>query len=290
MTSSPWRTLGHAGFEPLREARLQAHYATQWLTRTARAYIPAKPDDSHTNLGWNDGFDGLTTHAFAGKTQLGLRFSDLTLALLDNGTIAQSFPLHGRNEAEAHLWLGQQAQRLTLSVDQLGTPLPYELPAHPLQQSGRYDASALAAPLRELAAWYANGFQALDGLRQHLVAHGLRAPEVRLWPHHFDLDCLTVIGDGAAYAVPTMGAGFSGGDHYYEEPYFYISVYPRPDLAALPKLDPPGHWHTEDFLAAVVPASRVLALKDRQGETETFLHSTADRIVKLLDDSAARPN
>lgn len=288
MASSQWRPLENLGSGPLRDARLQAHYATQWLARAARAFIPPKPDDGHTNLGWDDGFDGLTTHAFAGNRQLGLRFPDLTLALLDNGTIAQSFPLHGRSEVEARAWLGEHVQGLNLSPEKLDAPLPYDLPPHPLAQGGRYDAAALAAPLRELAAWYANGFHALDALRQHLAARALPAPTVRLWPHHFDLDCLTVLGDGPAYAVPTMGAGFSAGDHYYDEPYFYISLYPRPDLSALPKLDPPGHWHEQDFLAAVVPASRILVLKDRQGETEAFLHSAADRIVKLLGGAAGR--
>ena len=114
------------------------------------------------------------------------------------------------------------------------------------------------------------------------MARGLPAPDVRCWPHHFDLDCLTAIGNGAPDAVPTMGAGFSPGDHYYDEPYFYISLYPRPDASRLPALPPPGHWHRQDFLAALVPASRILALKDRQAETEAFLHAAADGIVKLL--------
>jgi hypothetical protein len=113
---------------------------------------------------------------------------------------------------------------------------------------------------------------------------------VRCWPHHFDLDCLTVIGHGAAYAVPTMGAGFSPGDHYYDEPYFYISLYPSPEASKLPVLPPPGHWHRQDFLAAVLPASRILALKDRQAETEVFVSAASDAIVALLQSEVARPS
>jgi hypothetical protein len=37
----------------LSEARLQAHYALQWLARASRGYIPPQPDDNHTNLGWD---------------------------------------------------------------------------------------------------------------------------------------------------------------------------------------------------------------------------------------------
>jgi hypothetical protein len=43
----------------LSEARLQAHYALQWLARAARGYIPPQPDENHTNLGWDAGMGGL---------------------------------------------------------------------------------------------------------------------------------------------------------------------------------------------------------------------------------------
>jgi len=280
MAQSQWRPVGLVDFTRLREARFNAHYALQWLARAARAYIAPKPDDGHTNLGWDEGFNGFTTHLFSGM-RLGLRLPDLTLALLDKGRLAHSLPLHGQTEAQIRGWLGTQMQELNLAPAKLDEPLPYSLPPHPLAEGARYDAT-VAEPLRELAAWYANGHHALSALKERLAGRGLPAPDVRLWPHHFDLDCLTVIGQGAAYAVPTMGAGFSSGDHYYEEPYFYISLYPRPDLAALPALEAPGHWHKDDFLAAVAPASGILALRDRQAETEAFLHSAADGIVELL--------
>lgn len=280
--TSHWRPLGRVDFERLREARMQAYYAAQWLARTARAYVPPRPDDGHTNLGWDNTFDGFTTHPIKENIQLGLRVPDLTLALLDNGLPSQSFPLNGRREAGVRDWLGRQMQALNLPAKALDKPLPYELPPHALAQGGAYSAAALAEPLCELAAWYSNGFCALGSIRQQLVARGLPAPEVRCWPHHFDLDCLTAIDNGGAGTTPTMGAGFSPGDHYYDEPYFYISLYPRPDVAVLPCLPALGHWHTHEFLAALAPASRIVAAKDRQAETEAFLHTAADEIVKVL--------
>src|SRR4029079_16041101 len=142
MNALHWRPVGRVDLARLREARMQAYYAAQWLARTARAYVPPQPDDGHTNLGWDNGLDGFTTHPFADGRQLGLRLPDLTLALLENGKIAQSFPLHGHSEAEARAWLGEQMQRLKLSPEALDTPLPYELSPHPLAEGGRYDAAA----------------------------------------------------------------------------------------------------------------------------------------------------
>ena len=49
------KSIDQAGRRPLHaidkarlsEARLQAHYAAQWLARAARAYVPLQPDDGH---------------------------------------------------------------------------------------------------------------------------------------------------------------------------------------------------------------------------------------------------
>jgi hypothetical protein len=284
-STSHWRPLGRVDFAQLRLARMQAYYAVQWLARTAHAYIPPQPGDGHTNLGWDDGFDGFTTHRFSHGTALGLRVPDLTLALFADGRLTQCFPLHGHSETDARMWLGAKMQALGLPSTALDAPLPYVLPQHPLAQGGYYDATSLAEPLCELAAWYANACSALSSIMQRLVARGWPAPEVRCWPHHFDLDCLTLIGNGGMGTPPSMGAGFSPGDQYYDEPYFYVSAYPRPKASALPCLPEPGHWHMKDFLAAVAPASRIVALKDSQAETEAFLRAAADGIVKVLSAS-----
>lgn len=289
MSTSHWRPLLRVGFVQLREARMQAYYATQWLARVAGAYIPRRPGDGHTNLGWDNNVDGFTTHLLEGGTQFALQIPDLTLAVLENGQIAQSLPLHRRSEAEAREWLGRQMLALNLSADALDAPLPYTFPPHPLAQGARYDAVSLAEPLQELAAWYANGFCALGAIRARLIARGLPASEVCCWPHHFDLDCLTSIDNGGTGTAPTMGAGFSPGDHSYEEPYFYVSLHPRPGNLVLPRLSALGHWHTQDFLAAVAPASRILATRDPQAETEAFLQSAADEIVRILSRTSHSP-
>ena len=281
MTASQWKPLKGVDFAQLHEARMQAHYAVQWLARVARAYIPPRPDDVHTNLGWDDDFDGFITHPVKGDKRLGLRLPDLTLVLLEGGKTLQTFPLQGRTDAEARAWLGQQMSALGFSDSALDAVSPYELPAHALGRGERYETSKLAEPLRELSSWYANGSRSLDALKQKLRAQGLTAPDIRCWPHHFDLDCLTAIDNGKTPS-PTMGAGFCPGDDYYDEPYFYVSLYPRPDPSRLPAVPSLGYWHTKDFLAALVPANRILGTKDRQAETDAFLVAAADGIVKVL--------
>ena len=53
-----WQTVPRANFMYLHAARLQAHYAVQWLARASRAYVKPQPDERHTSLGWDDAFGG----------------------------------------------------------------------------------------------------------------------------------------------------------------------------------------------------------------------------------------
>ena len=167
MSSSIWRALRGVPPADLRAARLQAHYAAQWLARAARAHIMAMPDDGHTNLGWDDAFGGFITHPHPDDARLGLRIGDLTLALLgaSGSAPAETFALGGRREADARDWLGRMAQKRGLDPRGFDAPLPYRLTPHPLASGGAYTPAALAGPLAELARWYANANAALGATR-----------------------------------------------------------------------------------------------------------------------------
>ena len=90
---SGWRTLRDIDRVRLSEARLQAHYAAQWLARAARAYIPPQPDDGHTSLIWDCAIDGFKTQPLKNGMRLSLQISNLTLALSDgNGPAGR--PIH----------------------------------------------------------------------------------------------------------------------------------------------------------------------------------------------------
>jgi hypothetical protein len=110
LSGSQWRKVKGVDRSDLREARLQAHYAVQWLARAARAYATPAPDDRHTNLGWDDAIVGLTTHALPQGTVLGLNISELTLIWRYGRRMAESqaISLEGRCDAEIRQWLGRR--------------------------------------------------------------------------------------------------------------------------------------------------------------------------------------
>jgi hypothetical protein len=276
VNGAPWRKVKDVDRSGLREARLQAHYAVQWLARAARAYATPAPDDRHTNLGWDDGIAGLTTHPLAQDTVLGLNISDLTLILRD-GPATHASGLEGRRNADIRQWLGRHLSAKGLDADALDQPAPYQMPDHSIGAGAPYGAAGLATALAELVAWYANANHVLGEARQRMRTRGIDAPPVRCWPHHFDLDSLISLGSGAR--ARTVGVSFCPGDAYYDQPYFYVSCYPPPDVAALPSLPPVGHWHTLHFTAAVAVADRIIEAGDQQAASEAFLRAATDMLI-----------
>jgi hypothetical protein len=276
MGKSLWKPLRTIERARLTDARLAAHYALQWLARAARAYIPAKADDSHTNLGWDQALGGLITHPLPDGSQLALRIAGMTLMLLGPG--ASELPLQDRSDADIRLWLRPRLSAKGLDPSALDKPLPYDMPASAIAGGGRYLLGNLEPALAELAGWYDNASRALEDIRAGLVARGLRAPPVRCWPHHFDLDTLIYFNKQDSADIRSMGVGFSPGDHYYDEPYFYVSIYPAPAATTLGAL-PLGHWHSLDFTAAIATAGRILHEHDQGAAVGSLLRSATDVII-----------
>jgi hypothetical protein len=282
MGGSDWRPLRGIDQRRLSMARLQAHHAVQWLARTARAYVPPQLDDGHMNFGWNDTLDGFTTHRMQGGMCLSLKIAYLTLVLHCDESTIQSFSLDRRTDAQARQWLGEQVGARGLDAHALDAPSLYEIPAHAVTHGATYDIEDLADALDELAVWYANAEFLLARVQRQIIRRRLTASDVRCWPHHFDLASLISFSTRETDVTGYVGAGLSPGDEYYDEPYFYVSVYPRPDSAALPRLPKIGHWHTLEFTAAVAPAHQIVAANNQKDEVDEFLKVAVDVAIKIL--------
>jgi hypothetical protein len=286
MTALDWAPIAGVDFARLHDARVQAHYAAQWLARAARAYLPAQPDDSHTNLGWDDVIGGLETHKLQGA-RVAVKFAPLSLVILEGKDSAPSriFPLDGHKEADARAWLGEELGHLGLDARLLDTALPYKIPVHKLSAGAPYSSHAVADALRDLAAWYSNANRSLGRIRDAMQARKFDTAPVRCWPHHFDLATLTTLdrGKSTVESARSVGAGLSPGDEHFNEPYFYVTPWPYPPPAKLTKLPQIGGWYAKKFTAAVVPAHRILAAKGRQTETEQFLEAAIEASLKALN-------
>jgi hypothetical protein len=267
----------------LREARLQAHYAAQWLGRVGSAFIPPQPDYSHTSMSWSDALTGFTTNAMKNETRLGLRINDLIFVFLDKeGAWTSSFPLNGRSDKDVRQWLDEQLGARGMEARLLDKTSSYEISAHAIAKGAPYGAIEITGFLHELAAWFADAEAALDGIRKQMTERSFLASSVRCWPHHFDLATLISLDEGGGEHGRSVNAGLSPGDEYYDEPYYYVTPYPHPDAAALPPLPKLGHWHTHEFTAAIAPASQIVKAKDRKAEVDDFLRVAVDGAIKIL--------
>jgi hypothetical protein len=284
-TSKPrWRPVG--GIDPLRlkEARLQAHHALQWLARVARSHIPPQPDDGHTCLHWDSGLDAFATQTFAGGTRLVLQVPTLTLVLQSTAGMAgsQSFALDGQTDAQVRTWLRKQFEARGFDPTALDAPAPYDIPMHAIGQCSDYDACAAADGLANLAAWYANAAALIEVIRHQIAGQRVAVSALCCWPHHFDLAILAMVPAGQAAELGLVGVGLSPGDEYYDEPYYYVSVYPEPNPAALPALPIVGKWHTLHFTAAVATAQRLVAANNPEIETDRFLRDAVAASFRLV--------
>jgi hypothetical protein len=216
--------------------------------------------------------------------RLSLQISNLTLALSDGHGPAgiQSIFLSGRTDPEVRQWLGDQLGKVGIDAGDLDTPSPYKIPAHAIAKGAPYDAVTSAIALAELAAWFSNSELLLKNIQRQLTERKLAASSVCCWPHHFDLATLTTLSRHTAGETGYVGIGLSPGDEYYDEPYFYVSVFPKPDPAALPTLPMFGHWHTHEFMAAIVPAHKIVAARDQESETADFLRCAVDAALRIL--------
>ncbi len=234
------------------EAKSQAHYAAQWLARYGRSYLVPLKDDSHTAILWNQSakmFLSLSSRQGA----LAFDIPTLTLFWLDpRGSMGTGFSLDGKTDKEVEGLLRAMLGEVGLNPAALKTELPYEMKGHEIGSGGAYEIKGNEKGLRTLADLYHQASGILEGVKKREMG----ASQVRCWPHHFDIATLMSLDrEKDPEKAKSIGVGFSPGDQTYQEPYYYITPWPYPDtsdLLADPEL---FDWHTEGFIAAVIPQS-----------------------------------
>ena len=271
MTSN-WKALREPAPASLANGRHVAHYAVQWVARAAVANLPAAPDDSHSALSWDARREALVSPALPGGITVGLRLASLDILVMQDGS-EDSFALHGVASRAVDDWL---AGKLTARgcKPHSSVKLPYDIPAQPLRGE-----SSLAA----LSRWFGSAADVLEAVRRKYASLKPGPGPVRCWPHHFDMAVLVRLDEGAGETARSIGIGFSPGDEYYEEPYFYISPYPVPQSPAPPALPPGGRWHTKDFFGAVAIAHEFLALPDPHAAVVTVIDAAFEAGRRWLD-------
>ena len=284
MTSIEWRPVGSIDPRELGQGRHQAHNAVQWLARMARSYIEPAEDDGHTALDWVAGDDALLTKEIAPDIALEFRLPELTMQFKEGGKrVSHQLDLDDRSPAEVEAWLLVELLHRGVDREKLSKDLPYSLPGMMVGDAVHYNRLDTEEILRELARWYANGASAIEAVCQQSGASGAGRPAVTCRPRHFDLVATVPLRNGGGQ-TPTVTIGLAPGDGHYGEPYFYVVAQPELDAADLPELPEIGHWHTKDFVGAVLPASRIVEGKLSGDDVVAFLSAA---VAAVRDRSVA---
>jgi hypothetical protein len=273
--ASAWVAVPPMPAAVLTNARLELHHAAQVANSPAISYLAPAPDDSHTNFGWS-----ADLHAFVSRRvqlaqprQFAWRPADFVLLALDDArSVLASFGLRGHTLVEAHNWARAECEAAGADGARYTQRKHYEIPPHPVASGATFIGDPGAG--RVLSRLWDNASRFLDAV----AASNAGASSVRLWPHHFDVGLIIAIDDKRS-----IGAGYTPGDHYYDEPYWYVSPYPRPTVAMRPALDGGAHWHeAEDFFSAVLPWSAHVASRAQGAAVAAYLHSALAGARSLL--------
>ncbi len=256
----------------LAAARNLAHAAVQFLSRAARANLTPAPDDSHSNLGWDDEarhFKSQPLPGNSGDCFVTLRFFPFRLGF--TATSSTFVDLDGLSHHEVQQWVDDHLTDAGLNTS-APINLPYSLPAD-VAALDRLDISGEAERLKVLGAWFELAHSTLTRFAGEKRTLAPGPSPVRCWPHHFDIATYVSLEGGDPETAQGIGVGMSPGDESYEQPYFYVNPWPHLDPSDLPPAPAPGHWHKEGFVGAIATAEELLALDDLPSGLSGFLES-----------------
>lgn len=258
--ATQWERPGQRDPLTLADARDQLHWAAQGPMAVADALLEKLPDDSQSNLGWEDGT--LVGRDTPDGRRVRLRLADLTLSI-DGG---DSIALEGLTLDDEFEWLGSQ-------FDARIEPRDYKMPDHPVRHGSPFSLDD-----REAFATITRGYANASHVLELLVANDGRAPGPRCWPHHFDLGTLiTLEANEDPEKTTSIGVGWLAGDDNYPQPYWYVMPYPTPSTDAPPTLAGGGTWHLGDWFSAV------LLGHDNPSDIAAFLDSS----IAICEDMLA---
>lgn len=266
--SKSWQPVRPEESTRLSDVRQQSHHAAQFAAAAGFSFLDPQPADSHASLEWISSLSGLFSQVIPGHTlfRVGIIPNDLSLMIAtENDQPFAHYRLHGHTTSDASAWIRSQISSLGADSSRYTLKLPYEIPPHAVAMGDDFDASD-KIHFEELTRWLSNGAATLTSFARPMR----EASDVRCWPEHFDIATrLQVTPDR------TIGVGLEPGDNYYDEPYFYTNMSPQPTAsqARSRPLWGRGSWHTQGWIGAVLPGTKLGAASAQAEQVREFIDS-----------------
>lgn len=243
--------------------RAELHRAIQLVGAVGRSYSPESTEDEYGSLSW-DSNAGMLVSPIVGEKQgiyAGLNLSKFILGVYhQDGIQIDSLNLHEYKLAEIVDWLRKILNHAGLDERMLSLELPYEIPEYQtvLDEKFRFERKKVFeefSRLYENAALVLGHYQSIN--RKH-------ATELKCWPHHFDIATQLIFeDDGEPGRKDFIGLGFSPGDENYKRPYYYINLWPVPEIAIqdLPSIQE-ASWNVKGWFGATLDIKNIKKLKE----------------------------
>lgn len=243
----------------------QIHIAAQYLAMMGKYYVPAKKDDSHTNLDWDPVTQQFASHPSGDQSiSMFLRPSDLRLGIGRNpADLLAHLSLHGLTQQEGMDWVKTQLSKLDFDASVYQMLLHYGLPPYGDLGQGGFEMEEPGSFKR---------FSDLRGWAKKIIVHYkdtfATAQDDRTWPHHFDHGCyvpLTTDIDGHPSASLSFGLAIH--DALQSSHYLYVTHWSSKKLPdALPPTLSAGRWALAEMHGALLPVSMLL---DKESAEQT---------------------
>ena len=282
--SSNWTWLGSVAPKDLLEARLQTHYASQFVAAFGAAYVQRTEDMSHVGMTW-----GGKRHAFISGTASGARMMRMALDLsrfelyaLEPGSefigVLDRFNLKDTTFGDAARWLRKTSAKFGFDPELIKMDFE-DLLDHPLAGGGAFTYDGDEEDMAELGRYFANSNFLLKKICSQISSFS----RAYVWSSHLDINVIYATEESTNRGF-TLGMGMSPGDRVMGEPFFYVNRLPIIENIALP--DPPANaqWRQKDWTGLTLAASQIIQRKTAREQmefTEDFLRSSTGILNNL---------
>jgi hypothetical protein len=265
-----WQLLHTGDISTLQPAIDQIHRGVQFIAMLGKHFLPNKPDDSHTNMGWLDQLECLAGNLITapnGSFQFGIRSKDLTFLLINSDhKILKEFTLSGKTKNGIFTWLEEQLAAFGLDSSHYKMDIHYDIPYHETDDGTPFQLKNPSV-FQEWAKIRANSHFMLNDFALQTKT----ASSVRTWPHHFDTGTyIPLIFNESNEAIKSMSLGFAIPDSVITEPYFYVTQWSKEGGLSYEGLQPlsNGQWLPEKLGGSALKISAITALKNSEDQAK----------------------
>lgn len=250
------------------------HWLSQVITKANRTFLPAKDDDSHTNLY----FDSIANRLFGrwidvprGKIILSLNLQSDSFDWLDEKlSVLDRVTVYNRTMDQLEKAVSEYPASIQLNTEKFFSPLHFDIPDYAIDTLADKDLSPEGIKqwiyYRELA----------NRACLNMMGYVQLESEIRIWPHHFDTGVYTMV-----TAHLGLGFGLAMNDGMVGQPYFYLSGYNEQNPISYENLEQltKGSWKTgEQWNGAVFPLNSLEAFSEKEAGSmiRTFIKEATD--------------